>query len=157
MKIIDQATLPEETVERLRYLTTLEDNWMNNEEGDPVSEEAITFAVCFLEEWAKRTTKPRPGIYPLVEGGIFLEWDDDDRNTPGKSIGDTDSSWSIELLNSRSIIFVMFAKEWNDHFQSYIDKDEEIWTHYDNDETMMNVISTLLDKIAQGWVQKEDR
>lgn len=107
--------LPEETINRLKYVASLQKGWLGREEGLPVSHAAEQIAYTFLEQFFKKSNKNRPGIYPLIEGGISLEWD------PKISNDDTTVPWTVEILNNGNVNIMFFDinEEHNDILLDY--------------------------------------
>ena len=107
--------LPEETTSRLEYVASLQKGWLGREEGLPVSPIAEQIAYAFLEQFFKKINKNRPGIYPLIEGGISLEWD------PKISNDDTTVPWTVEILNNGNVNIMFFYsnEEYDDILLNY--------------------------------------
>ncbi|WP_448640279.1 hypothetical protein [Geodermatophilus sp. URMC 63] len=57
---------------RLRDLAVLERGWLDGS-GEPVAPVALEMAGDVLRRIARRGWRP-PGVFPLIEGGVQLEW-----------------------------------------------------------------------------------
>lgn len=118
-----KTQLSEETINRLEYVVSLQKGWLGREEGDPVSHTAEQIAYAFLEQFLKKSNKNRPGIYPLIEGGISLEWD------PEISNDDTSLPWTVEITNDGNVNIIFFNTDeadydinlnYSNNIQSYV-------------------------------------
>jgi len=100
MRIIKQSNLPQETIDRLLFIANTKRGWIDGEQGIPVSRKAIMISIAFLEEYDKYCHLTRPGIYPLIEGGISLEWNNNSQNSNRAF-----PEWDLEIYNNGDMLF----------------------------------------------------
>ena len=60
---------------RLDDLATIEDDWLNGEQGKATPPELVEALRNGIPELVAAENLPNPYIYPVIEGGLRLEWD----------------------------------------------------------------------------------
>lgn len=119
---LKSSVLDADTLGRIQFVSNLDYGWLGNGEGETPSKGSVRAAIQFLEMLQERSSKDRPGIYPLIENGINLEWNDDITN----------DSWMVEFHNdgiAKLYIFTCVA-------------DNELTYQYD-DENIHQVIQDI--------------
>lgn len=134
MRYLQQANLDQETIDRLELIANLEHGWIDGEQGDTISYQAMQFAVQFLEEYVTYSKFSRPSIYPLLEGGITLEWD-----VPVEYNNKINYKWTIDIYNDTDVVLYVFATN-----HKFRDK-EVVYSHYASrpDKTIKKIIREL--------------
>lgn len=89
---------PKDWMDRLHSLSEVKAGWLGRGEGEPVSLHALEVVAHLLESFweTKILGGKRPSLYPLIAGGIQLEWED--------AAGD----WSVEILNTGGALIFLF-------------------------------------------------
>ena len=100
MVFIKQSNLPKETIDRLLFIANLKKGWLDGEQGVSISKRALMISIAFLEESNKHKRFHRPGIYPLIEGGVSLEWDNDSQRS-----NCVFPEWDLEIRNNGDMLF----------------------------------------------------
>lgn len=92
--------IPDSWKERLDIVVSFESGWLDGSEGVPVDIQAKNIAEGILTEFHNENilNGQRPGIYPLIEGGIQLEWEENGID------------YSIEVENSGSVELSAFSE-----------------------------------------------
>lgn len=134
MRYIQQANLDQETINRLEFIANLEHGWIDGEQGDSISHQAMQFAVQFLEEYATCSKFSRPSIYPFLEGGVTLEWD-----VPVEYNNKINYEWTIDIYNDTDVVLYVFATN-----HKFRDK-EVMYSRYASrpDKTIKKIIREL--------------
>lgn len=93
--------IPDNWLERLNVVMSFEYGWLDGSEGVPVEIQAKNIVEGILTEFYNENilNGQRPGIYPLIEGGIQLEWEENGID------------YSIEIENNSSIELSAFGEE----------------------------------------------
>lgn len=70
--------IPDSWLERLDVVMSFDSGWLDGSEGVPVEIQAKNIVEGILTEFHNEDilNGQRPGIYPLIEGGIQLEWEE---------------------------------------------------------------------------------
>ncbi len=92
--------IPDSWKERLDIVMSFESGWLDGLEGVPVDIQAKNIAEGILAEFHNENilNGKRPGIYPLIHGGIQLEWEENGID------------YSIEIENNSSIELSAFGE-----------------------------------------------
>lgn len=92
--------IPDNWLERLNVVMSFDSGWLDGSEGVPVDIQAKNIAEGILAEFYNENilNGQRPGIYPLIEGGIQLEWEENGLD------------YSIEVENNGSIELSTFGE-----------------------------------------------
>lgn len=134
MRYLQQANLNQETIDRLELIANLKHGWIDGEQGDTISYQAMQFAVQFLEEYVTYSKFSRPSIYPFLEGGITLEWD-----VPVEYEDKINYEWTIDIYNDTDVVLYLFTTN-----NKLRDK-EIVYSRYSSrpDKTIKKIISEL--------------
>lgn len=135
MKIIEQAKLPKDTMDRLKFVASAEKGWFDGDQGDPVGDNALFAATRFLELYHKNSTLNRPGIYPLMEGGVNIEW-----IPPVEKMALFDYDWILDIGNNGEMTAYFFSN--NPSLKDY-----ELNFSY-NEENIDHICDKIVKKIG---------
>lgn len=111
--------------DRMDTVASVKTGWIDGTCGDPVGEMTRDIVECILVEFCARDILhgQRPGIYPLLRGGIQLEWED-------RSV-----DWSIEVDNGGNVEISAFG--------ATVDMDECFTAGESAQDTSDHVMETL--------------
>lgn len=115
------------TLDRIQFVSNLDYGWLGNGEGETPSKESVQAAITFLEIFKENSKENRPGIYPLIENGINLEWNSNKNN----------DSWIIEFHNDGKAVLYIFSLN-----------DEEFNYQYD-DNNAKSIAQTIFKQLRQ--------
>lgn len=117
---------------RMDTVTSVKSGWIDGTCGDPVGELAKDITEGILVEFCARDILhgQRPGIYPLLRGGVQLEWED------------RGVDWSIEVDNGGAVELSAFGET--------VDMDECFTagaSAQDTSDHAMEILVTMRDKV----------
>lgn len=126
--------IPNNWLERLDTVMSFEPGWLDGSEGVPVEIQAKNIAEGILTEFHNENilNRQRPGIYPLICGGIQLEWEENGID------------YSIEVENSGTVELSAFGES--------VDLVESFKTEtYNQDDykRVIEILNTMRDKISK--------
>lgn len=93
--------IPDNWLERLDTVMSFGSGWLHGSEGAPVDPQVKNIVEGILAEFHNENilNGQRPGIYPLISGGIQLEWEENQVD------------YSIEIENSGFVELSAFGRE----------------------------------------------
>lgn len=120
---------------RMDTAMSVKTGWIDGTCGDPVGELAKDITEGILVEFCARDILhgQRPGIYPLLRGGVQLEWED------------RGVDWSIEVDNGGAVELSAFG--------ATVDMDECFTagvSAQDASDHAMEILSAMRDKVYGG-------
>lgn len=124
---LKSSVLDADTLGRIQFVSNLNSGWLGNGESEPPSKGSVYATMQFLEMFQEKSSKDRPGIYPLIENGINLEWNDDITN----------DSWMVEFHNDGKTVLYIFSLN-----------DEEFNYQYD-DNNAKSIAQTIFKQLRQ--------
>ena len=127
--------IPDSWLERLDVVMSFDSGWLDGSEGVPVEIQARNIAEGILTEFHNEDilNGQRPGIYPLIEGGIQLEWEENGID------------YSIEVENNGSVELSVFGES--------VDFEESFKTgeyHQDDYKYVIETLNIIRDKISKS-------
>ena len=127
--------IPDNWLERLNIVMSFESGWLNGSEGVPVEIQAKNIVEGILIEFHNEDilNGQRPGIYPLIEGGIQLEWEENGID------------YSIEVENGGTVELSAFGES--------VDLVENFKTEtYNQDDYkhIIEILNTMRDEVSEN-------
>lgn len=127
--------IPDNWLERLNTVMSFKSGWLNGSEGVPVEIQAKNIVEGILIEFHNEDilNGQRPGIYPLIEGGIQLEWEENGID------------YSIEVENGGTVELSAFGES--------VDLVENFKTEtYNQDDYkhIIEILNTMRDEVSEN-------
>lgn len=122
-------------LERLDVVMSFGSGWLDGSEGVPVKIQARNIAEGILTEFHNENilNGKRPGIYPLIRGGIQLEWEENGID------------YSIEVENGGTVELSAFGES--------VDLVENFKTEtYNQDDYkhIIEILNTMRDEVSEN-------
>ncbi|APT93372.1 hypothetical protein CPHO_11290 [Corynebacterium phocae] len=133
-----EESYPDDWYRRMAVVMNFADGWIDGQNGEAVSVQAKRIVDAILSYFYDEEILEgnRPGIYPLLRGGIQLEWDFDGVD------------WSIEVDNVGNVELSAFGDG--------IDLDGEVPAAQTYQETTAKVIKTLESMTAKAGSKSDE-
>lgn len=133
--------IPDSWKERLDIVMSFESGWLNGSEGEPVKTQAKNIVEGILAAFHNENilNGQRPSIYPLIQGGIQLEWEENGID------------YSIEIENNGYIELSAFGEE--------VDLVESFKTGASNKEDckhVMEILNIMRAEVSKNVLKIED-